>query len=102
VQVALGIAGMKHESLGRVLQLCLNELASEPHHLGRLIDQGTGLCIDRTGAGAADLEACLLQHAKASLKNPFDLLARQDLERRPRVPEARNRRERRAGRPRRA
>src|SRR5271155_5570853 len=43
MQIALGMAGMQHESLRCMSELCIDDVAPEPHHLRRLVHQRTGL-----------------------------------------------------------
>ena len=93
-----GVARVQHEALGRMRELRFDELAPEPHHLRGLVHQRAGAAVHLARRDAADLEARFLQHAERGLQDALDLLGGQDLERRPRIVQARQRLERRAGR----
>ena len=97
VQVARRVTRVQHEALGRVRELRLDQLAPQPHQLRGVVHQRAGAAIHLARRGAADLQARLLEHLEGGQQDAFDLLGRQDLERRPGIGEPRQRGERRTG-----
>src|SRR6185312_2713413 len=97
VQIPFGIARVEHEARGHEREMRLDEVAPEADHLRPIVNERAGAPIDIAGDGTADLEARLLQHPESGEHDALDLLARQDLERRPEIPETADGRERGTG-----
>ena len=88
---------MQHKALGRVGQLRLDQIAPHADHLGGLIDQGPGAPIVVARLGVANLESDFLQDPKGAVHDSLDLLGGQDLQRRPGIAQAGDRRQRGTG-----